>query len=335
MGLAHALLDVAHDRMTERGDALGLIFGIPNFYENWQYEYAVGLYLTSYESEIATDLAFKAGFWDREHSYERRTADRLGAQNRPVTVRRFYASDLPAVQALYEAESERGHYLVARDEETWNWQLDYMLRIGRNEPDDFLVAEVDGRLVAYVRLVTQGQVNWFRESEAARFSVIEAAGDHPDAVEALLGEIARTAQAFGAERIGLFVHPESAFMRHALARGGTLRDFTGAGYLRLHNLPQALERLAPTLEARRLNSPYAARAYHLVVATEHAQAEVYLGQGDPEIVDLEVPSTTLTRLITGWYGIVHLAAGYHERYFDLLRYLFPRRDPRIGLADLI
>ncbi|MBN1964663.1 MAG: GNAT family N-acetyltransferase [Anaerolineae bacterium] len=334
-GYAHALLDAAHDRMTARDDALGMLFGNPTFHAHWQYEYGVGLYLTSYESDILTAHALKAGRWNREHSYERRTADRLGTHSQPVTVRRFYTSDLPAVQALYATESARGTYMMARDDAVWTWQLDYMAQIGRYEPDDFLVAEVDNRLVAYARLVTQSPVNWFRGREAAGFSVIEAAGDHPDAVEALLGEVGRIAQTLNAERIGLFVHPESAFMRHALARGASLRDFTGAGYVRLHHLGQTLDRLVPTLETRRLNSRYAMRPYRLVVRTEHEQAEVYLGLGEPETVELEAPSISLVRLITGWYGIDHLSAGYHERYADLLRVLFPRRDPKIALADLM
>jgi GNAT superfamily N-acetyltransferase len=335
-GLEHALLEVIHEHMTAREDVLGLTFGSPLLFEPWLYEYAVGLYLTSYESDIATDLAVRAGQWDPGHSYERRTAERLGTLNREIGVRRFYFSDLPAVQALYAAESMRGHYLIARDEAAWHWQLDHLARIGRNEPDDFLVAEVDNRLVAYARLVTQGQVNVFRDTQAAHFSVIEAAGDHADAVEVLLGEIARLAQAFNVDRIGLFVHPQSTFMQHALARGASLRHFTGAGLVRLHHLPLALYLLVPTLESRRLSSRFASRAYHLVIATEHDQADIDLGMGsDREVVELEAPSTSIVRLITGWHGIENLTTGYSERYTDLLRVLFPSRDPKIALADLM
>lgn len=331
----HMLLDAIHDRMTEREDALGLTFGDPNLFEHWQYEYAVGLYLTGFESYIPTDLALHAGRWDATRSYDRRMADRLGASNRPVTARRFYINDLPAVRALYDAASAQGHYLFARDEEVWSWQLNYLTRIGRNDPDDFLVAEIDNRLVAYVRLVSQAPVNPFAGEDAARFSVIEAVGDDPDAVEALLGEIARTAQAFNADRIGLYIHPASAFMQHALVRGAVLRQATGGGLLRLHDLALTLNLLTSTLEARRINSLYAARAYRLVIRTEHEQADVYLGMGDPETVELEVPSTSLLRLITGWYGIDQVSLGFHEWYADLLGVLFPRRDPRLGLADLL
>ena len=334
-GFEHELLEALHLRMTEREDVLGLSFGEPLLFEPWLYEYAVGIYLTSYESEITTDLALKAGYWDVEHSYERRTADRLGARNRSLAVRRFYINDLPAIQALYSAECARGHYLMARDDPTWYWQLDHLTRIGRNDPDDFLVAEADGQLAAYVRLVTQGQVNMFRD-EAARFNVIEAGGTHADAIEALLGEIARMAQTFNVERIGLFVHPDSAFMEHALARGAVLRQFTGAGFVHLHNLPMALYLLTPTLESRRLNSRFASRSYHLVINTEHDQADIYLGMGsEPEVVELEAPATSVVRLFTGWYCIDNLTMGYHERHADLLRVLFPKRDPKIGMADLI
>lgn len=331
----HALFAALHTRMTERGDALGLLLGQPIMGDYWQYEYAVGLYLTSFESSITTESLLKAGRWDAAHSYERRTADRLGICHQPVIVRRFYSSDLPDIAALYAAESARGRYIVTRDPATWTWQLDYLARIGRYEPDDFLVAESEGRIVAYARLVTQGPVNWFLEHGAATFCVVEAAGDHPDGIEALLAAIGHTALAFGAERVGLYVHPQSTLMRHALARGACQRAFTGAGLVRLHDLDETLDQLRPALEQRRLDSPYAARAYHLVVQTESDQGEVFLGMGEPETVELEAPSTVVARLITGWYGLDYLTTGYHERYAPLLRVFFPQGDPRIALADLL
>lgn len=329
------LMDALHARMAQRGDALGLTYGAPDLYDNWGYEYAAGLYLTSYESSIDPVLAQRAGHWDRHHSYERRTADRLNTHSTNAVVRRFYSSDLPAVGALYSAASARGHYLLARDEAAWNWQLHHMTQTGRYDPDHFLVAEVDDRLVAYARVVAGEPVNLFRPRDGATFSVIEAAGDHPAGVDALLGEIARVAQTFEASRIGLFVHPESTFMQHALACGGTLAHFTGAGLLRLHDLGRLLDRLGPTLDERLLNSRFTERAIHLVIGTETEQADIRLGVDAPEVVELEIPATSLLRLITGWYGIEHITTGFHERYTELLGVLFPRRDPKIGLADLL
>ncbi|MBN1964567.1 MAG: GNAT family N-acetyltransferase, partial [Anaerolineae bacterium] len=179
-GYARALLTRALERMSARGDALGMILGIPNFYERWGYEYAVGLYLTSYESEIATEHALQAGKWDMVHSYNRRMAAYLGMRGREVRVRPFGMSDLPAVRMLYEQESIKGHYLVARNNATWEWQLDFLADVGRYEPDDFLVAEIDNQVVAYARVISHGQVNWFMEAEAARFSLVECAGDDAD-----------------------------------------------------------------------------------------------------------------------------------------------------------
>ena len=334
-GYEGLLLDALHMRMAEREDVLGLSFGDPMLLEAWQYEYAVGLYLTNYESGIDVDLALQAAEWDARHGYERRTAEQLGVRRYGASVRRFYLTDLPAVQALYYDESTRGHYIIARDENTWLAQLDSLTRVGHNDPDDFLVAEVNDRLVAYIRLVTQDPVNVFRGVQAAHFSIIEAGGIDPDGIDALLGTVAHMAQTLTVERIGLFVHPNSIFMRHALLRGATLRHFTGSALVRLHNLPLALYQLVPTLEDRRMNSRFAQRAYQLVITTEHEEADVYLGMGDAEVVEIEAPSTSIVRLFTGWYGIDHLALGYHERYIDLLRVLFPQRDPKIGLADVI
>jgi predicted N-acetyltransferase YhbS len=334
-GYEEALLNAVHDRMNARGYALGLSFGQPVLFEPWGYEYAVGLYLTSYESDISTELAQRAGHWNLEHSYERRTADRLGIRNQAVTVRRFYINDLPSIQALYAAESARGHYLFARDEAAWMWQLDYLTRIERYSPDDFLVAETNEQLVAYVRVVSQAQVNAFRDTQAASFSVIEAGGDHADGIEALLAEVAHMAQTIGVDRIGLFVHPASRLIRHALAHGASLRCFTGAGFVRLHDLTLVMEALQPELDIRRWESRFADRAYHLVITTENDQAEIVLGRGEPETIQLEIPATSLVRLITGWFTIDHLQAGYYEQDRDLLRVLFPPREPKIGMADLI
>ncbi len=333
-GYGARLMDALHYRMSERGDGLGLVIGIPNFFERWHYEYAAGLYLTSYESDILTDLALKAGSWDSGHSYERRTADRLGIRGQEVLVCRYNETNLPEVQELYDEECALGHSLIARDEETWRWQLDLMARTGHYEMDDFLVAEIDEQIVAYVRMIARGEpVNWFAGADAAPFAVIEAAGSDPDAIETLLCEVARVAEMCGASRIGLFVHPDSRLMRHALARGASLRAFTGAAHFRLHNLGIVLNQLIPTFEKRLSESPYA--ACHLVISTEREQAEVQLGEGWGEVVELEVSSSALIRLITGWYGIDHLSAGYSERHADLLRVLFPAGEPKIALADLI
>lgn len=333
-GYASALIERALQRMTERGDALGLVLGIPNFYERWGYEYAVGLYLTSYESDIDLDHALSANRWDRTHSYQRRAAAYLGVRGEEVTVRRYYSSDQAAVMRLYDQESARGRYLIARDDALWEWQLHYLTSIGRYDPDDFLVAEVDDEVVAYLRIVSHGQVNWFLDNEAARFSIVEYAGDHPDAAEALLNAAAQSARDYNAERIGLFVHPESRLMRHALAHGGTLREFTGAGFLRVHDLTRLAELLKPALEARLAGSCYQAGC-RLTLITDEAQVTLALGEGGPDVT-VELPGIDLVRLVTGWFGIDDLPPGYYsQEQRDLLDVLFPKGNPRIGITDLL
>ena len=333
-GYATALINRALQRMTERRDALGLVLGIPNFYERWGYEYAAGLYLTSYESDIDLEHALTAKHWNPAHSYQRRTAAYLGVRQREVTVRRYYTSDLPAVMRLYDQESARGHYLMARDETLWDWQLDYLNGIGRYDQDDFLVAEIGEQIVGYVRMVSQGQVNWFLDNEAARFSVIEYAGDDPDAAEALLGAAAQNAHNYNAERIGLFVHPDCRLMRHALAHGGTRRAFTGAGFLRVHDLERLAELLKPVLEAR-LTAAHVAADWQLTLITDEAQTSLPLGAGGPDAT-LELMGVDLVRLVTGWFGIDDLReANYSQEQYALWDVLFPKGDPRIEIADLL
>ncbi len=336
-GYARALMDRLLERMAERDDALGIVFGLPNFYEKWGFEYAVGLYLTSYESNIETELAVKAGRWDFSHSHQRRMASWLGVTGKQVTVRPFSLDDLPAVSSLYRNAASRGYSIMARDELMWRWQLDYMADIGRYEPDSFLVAEYDGWVMGYVRLVTSAPVNWFRE-DATRFSIIEAAGDDPDAIEALLAQAGSMARDYGAERIGLFVHPQSTMMSHALARGGTQRSFTGAGFLRLNDLGQVVDTMANTFQNRLAASPFAGSSFRLRISSENATADLAFGSPDDshDVIELASPAVDLVRLFSGWYGLENLApVSYNLRYDDLLKVLFPKGDPKIGIADLI
>jgi GNAT superfamily N-acetyltransferase len=336
-GYASALMQRSIERMTERGDAVSIIFGIPNFYERWGYEYGIGVYLTGFESYIETELALKANKWDFLHSHDRRLAAWLGIRQKEIVVRSFDLADLPAVMELYNQSAVRGHYVMARDEATWQWQLGYMEANGRYQSGEFLVAEHNNQIVAYLRMATDSHVNWFNP-ESSRFAIIESAGNDPDAIEALLAEVAVCAHDYNAQRIGLYIHPESTLMRHVLAHGAVMRSYSGAGFLRLNDLTLLLESMLSTFQRRLSHSPFATDAIRLRVSSEEQSAEISFGalHGMEEEIVLEAPSTDLMRLFSGWYGIDNLSAeGYSERHYERLKALFPKGDPKIGIADLI
>jgi predicted N-acetyltransferase YhbS len=336
-GYATALMNRALERMAERGDAVSVIFGIPNFYERWGYEYAVGLYLTSYESGIETELALKAGEWNLAQSHQRRLATLFGIRSKPIVVRPFASDDLPAVTALYYQAAARGHSIFARDERTWRWQLGYMADIGRHDANSFLVAEHEDRILAYMR-VASAPVNWFRSEDTARFSIIEFAGDDADATDALLAEAAAMARDYDAERIGLFVHPQSALMEQALARGATLRSFTGAGFLRLNDPGLALGGMANTFQSRLSASPFASLNIALRLLIEQTSTEIALegSGGSQEVIELAAPAVEMIQLFSGWFGLDNLTTGgYDPRHREILKVLFPRGNPKIAIADLI
>jgi predicted acetyltransferase len=336
-GYASALMDRAIERMAERGDAISMLFGIPNFYERWGYEYSIGMYLTSYESSLETDQALKAGKWDMTNSHHRRTATQLGVTGKNVTVRTFDLRDLPTVMMLYRQSSAKGHSIIARDERLWQWQMDYMETIGRADHESFLIAEYEGQILGYMRLVPHTPVNWFY-ADSTEFSIIESAGDDADAAEALLAVAAGYARDAGIDRIGLYVHPQSQLMAHAMAHGAIQRSFTGAGFIRINDLQLTLDAMVPTLEQRLSASAYASSRIRLQVATETQQAEVFIGvpQAPEEVVPLEVLASDMVRLLTGWYGLTHLPEeAYQFRHHEVLSLLFPKGDPKVAIADLI
>jgi hypothetical protein len=215
--------------------------------------------------------------------------------------------------------------------------MNYMTDIGRNDNGSFLVAECEGQLIGYLRMVTSSPVNWFRD-DSSRFSIIEFGGSDPDAADALLAEAASTARDFDAQQIGLYVHPNSRLMKHALIHGASMRSFTGAGFLRLNDLTLVLAAMVNTFEMRLEQSAYAGHYVHLTVNSEDQAAEVKFGnpQGEEEVVTLESPAADLVRLFCGWFGLGNLIEGsYALRYEPLLTALFPKGDPRVGIADLI
>lgn len=143
---------------------------------------------------------------------------------------------------------------------------------------------------------------------------------------------------YGAERIGLFIHPACQMMEHALARGATLRSFTGAGFLRLNDLARTLEGMADTLRHRLNASRFAGYPIQLRLMTEEQSAEISFGEPGrkAEVVELAAPATDLIRLLSGWFGLDNLSPGsYALRHQDVLRAFFPKGNPKIAIADLI
>lgn len=117
-----------------------------------------------------------------------------------------------------------------------------------------------------------------------------------------------------------------------------MRSYTGAGFLRLNDLGLALEAMHNTFQQRLDQTSYSGYQIRLRVSSESSSAETVLGtsNGPEELVLLEAPSIDLTRLLTGWFGVENLPPGsFHERHEGVLRELFPKGDPKVGIADLL
>jgi predicted N-acetyltransferase YhbS len=147
-GLARRLLDLAVERMRERGCELSLLFGVRPMYEplGWR--------------------SWQARAW------------LLSLGGRPVTtspglrIEPFEATrDLDDVRALHDRYSGGLDGTVVRDQRLWRTSL----RVAGNPREEFRVARREGELVAYVRAVV---INSF-----LAFSEL---GRHADAVSDLV-----------------------------------------------------------------------------------------------------------------------------------------------------
>jgi hypothetical protein len=120
-GLVRALMEDAHRRSTERGDAFQVMIGIPYFYRRFGYEYAMPIpRLRVVETAIESAGAHTA-----------RQADK---------------SDLSVLAALNDSTQSAASIAMNHSDACWSWMVD-------REASDIWVAESGGEVAASARAV--------------------------------------------------------------------------------------------------------------------------------------------------------------------------------------
>ena len=120
-GLVRALMDDAHRRSAERGDAFQVMIGIPYFYRRFGYEYAMPIpRLRNVETAIGS----------RETH----------------TVREAIESDLPTLAALNDTTQSAASVAMNHSDACWSWMVN-------RETSSVWVSESDGEIAASARAV--------------------------------------------------------------------------------------------------------------------------------------------------------------------------------------
>jgi predicted N-acetyltransferase YhbS len=330
-GLVRRQFEVLHRLSGERGHLLQAITGIPNFYHQFGYEYA---------------LATGGGrFVDRAE-----VPPLPPGEHEPFRFRPASEQDLSALLRIERAAAARSLVSCLRDEAMWRYDLS-----GRS-PSSMLASRIlvletrpstgDAQAVGYAVLGSGGFPGGSPEESAGLLRWFELAPGifWEAATGALLRHLAgapsipRTAELqFAAGEH----HPAYAAVPGALAR--PLR--ADAWYIRLPNLPVFLHRLAPVLEARLAASPVADYSGSLTLSFYRTALRLHVDRGrissetwsDPSFrsADACFPGRTFHQLVLGYRSLAELEfvtpdcwtrAGTSRQ---LIEALFPKADSSV------
>jgi hypothetical protein len=310
-GLQRALSD-AFDRMAlDRGYALAAIEGIPGFYGQFGYEYAVPLL---------------GGF---SLAYEQ-VPDLDGGKTGYVT-RRATTQDVPALQLLYDASIACLGLAALRDGELWRYQL--AVPEGITFYASTTVIERASRVVGYVR--------WTDDDWTDRLRILELAVEEgPDARERIMValrfacERGRSADKRGLKLNLPACHPATSVARYL---GGVDTGYYG-WQMRVLDPVGCVQAIRPALERRLASSVLAGYSGALVFDFFRSRLVLRFELGrlveadaisDEEQSDARMSLKQATQLWLGWRGREALEAWYpdfstREQARHLLDVLFPK-----------
>jgi predicted acetyltransferase len=304
-GLVRVQVDYFMQRLRERGCLLSFIQGIPYYYRQFGYEYALPL-----------------GGGVRISG-----RDLPNLETRPFTFRRATEDDLPILQRLYNEAAADLAVSVARDEAGWRyWLLQPEATI--LAPEVWVALTEEGEVAGYFAIPTaESQMNLV-VGEVSRLTV--------DAGLAVLRHCRQLAVERSLPAIHLNLPADTTIMRLAQALGG---QTTGAYSWQIHvtDLAALLQTVAPVLEERLAHSPFAGMTrdvqfgfFRDAVLLRFVEGRlVEVTEGGPAQGEINFPPLKIIPLIFGHHTIDELRAANPDIYVAgvwrlLLEALFPK-----------
>jgi hypothetical protein len=299
-----------HAQLLREGNYdLSHIQGIPYFYRQFGYEYAVPL----------------EGGWRLElHA----VPDAPDPEEAPYRFRQASLDDLQSLMRLYEEAAGDLDIHTAREEATWRYLLGPSLRT-EMVAETWLVLDKEAAIVGYLRVPAHGFGEGLIVNEVSRLSASSA--------EAVLGQLKKLALERGKPFIRLCLPTDSVLVQTARYRDA--HDLgTYAWQIRLVDVSQLLWRLAPAFERRLATSPVAGlsetvclnlyrEAFELRFEGGRLLAVTPLGFCDRG--GIRIPPTLVVPLLLGYKSREELAEAYPDlsirrEYRHLVDVLFPK-----------
>jgi predicted N-acetyltransferase YhbS len=299
--------------MKERGILVAYLQGISDFY------YRFGYY---------PYLARSSAKFSRENAAKVSLAGRL----RTLTKR-----DLPAVRRLYDAASADRICAAVRDQDTWNWLLDF----GTNTwvfSSPRVILDSRGAPCGYVTTSD-------RDGFSAREIVVK---QDEKSLRVALGALVREAKRREAKEITLnrlpWDDPLAVYLRQYVGAEFTLgSNPTGGPLMLIVDFPTLMKTLEPLFSKRWAEAHSALRPTSFTLASETGSVRLQVsGKGvtvsDPgSTPTVKVPQRWLSGLLTGYYSVDDVAsrdgARIPSELKPVLNILFPKGWPFVYQGD--
>ena len=216
-GLIRRLVNECHKEVADQGYDLSVIEGIPYFYRQFGYEYAIPL-----DEETAIPL------------------DRLPSHESKLEIHPFTDQDIPKAMKLLAQTQSKFYVHSVRDEQIWKMQQ----KTGLTEDHIFegYTVEENGEMTAYFRIS--------RKSEQKQLILREATDTDRPVTETVLSFLKEVGQKNGFETLLARTSCCDPLTRHLLTLGAEQRTPPYAWQIRVTDYVSMFRKMKPLLEER-------------------------------------------------------------------------------------
>ncbi len=333
-GLIRAIFELIHARSEAEGDQLQGITGIPYYYRQFGYEYAVELDYTS-TVYFAAIPPLKAG------------------AEEPYTLREATLADVQLLRRLWDRERAGASISTVIEDAYWRWRLDGMHPEALERHRPLLIADRDGRVAGSV-LLAPGR--WGQEIYVDSLVAEEGVpltGVMPSVLRGLmaLADTTKPARPDTPPPAAITLRLLTTHPAHAALNGipAVARPYTYDWYLRVPDLPAFIRTIAPALERRLAASPQAGYSGELTLDFYRGGLRLAFEQGRLTAAEdwsrplwsegkAGFPPLVFLRLLFGNRDLGELRAFYSDVWAEgdadpTLRALFPKTPAMLMPLD--
>ncbi len=290
-GLIRALTARHQETMREEGFDLGAIQGIPYFYRQFGYEYAVPL-----EAHWHMQLHSIPDSWKDDTTYHFRAAT---------------TGDIPKLIALYQESTNDLKISSVRNEAHWQYLFQHNINT-ETEGEIWLLLDAANQIVGYWRISHHGFGDGLIVSETSRLNLA--------ASKALLLWLKTAAIQQNKPYIRLNLPPNNDLVQ-AAKYAGAQNNGTYAWQIHLVDIARLLLKLKPVFERRIAASPFSGLTRKVLINLYREAFELTFDGGELLTVrsigfcdggDIRIPPLVFAQAVLGYRSIEELKAIYPD-----------------------